>query len=227
MLMLKKFLRAIGQDWAILVTGGLSIPLTITAFWAETPLLQTLWAGLAITCLLYAAYRTWAAEYRRAESAEAKLADSRPWVTVESYSAQWFEDEETGREYLWETVHLVNRGKTPAVSIIIPEIPLGRRTDRRRKPVPPLGPGEAVDVEVSKLEETLRRACSSMPLAPSGSVRSLRLPFTIEYRGLDHQLWTTEHTLAYSVFGITVEIAHPNESQHWTDLANLDKEATE
>ena len=224
--MLKKFLRAVSRDWASLVTGGLSIPLTVLAFWAKTPLHRTLWAFFAITCFLIASFRTWAFEYRRADTAEAQLATPpRPWVTVDGYSSEFVQDEETGEEYLWETVHLVNRGQAPAVSIVIFEIHLGRRTARPWRPLPTLGLGEAIDVEIQNLREALERVFPKIPMPQKGGRKSLRLPLVIEYRGLDHQRWTTEHTITYSVFGIAFAIAHPNDPQQWTDLSILDEEA--
>jgi hypothetical protein len=92
--MLSKFLKAVSRNWSSLVTGGASIPLTILAFFAPTPLQRTAWATFAIMFFLIASFRTWMFEYLRAEEAEAKLKTLRPWVVIDGYSSGFAEDEE-------------------------------------------------------------------------------------------------------------------------------------
>lgn len=218
--MLRKFLKAISRDWGSLVTGAASIPITILAFWANTPLQRTAWAIFAITCLLVALFRIWAFEYRRAEAAETKLSMSpRPWLTIDCYSAEVVEDE-MDREYLWEKLHIVNRGQAPAVNIVIPEIQLAGRRTLLFRPLPTLGPSESVDAVMSNFRETLDRGFSMMPPS-AGQPRTLRIPLVLEYYDLDHKRWTTEHAISLSVFGIRVEVVHPNEPQEWSNLSSL------
>jgi hypothetical protein len=225
--MLRKFLRAVSRDWGSRITGAASIPLTVLALWADTPLQRWAWAVFAITCLLVALFRIWVFEYRRAEDAEVKLkTPPRPWLIIDRYSSETFEDEETGQEGVWETIHVVNRGQAPAVSIVIPEIHLAGRRTRLLRPLPTLGPGESTDAAISNLYQTLAYGLSKVPLTHSKDPRILRIPLIIEYHDLDHRRWTTEHAVSYSVFGISFEVIHPNEVQEWTDLSFLEKQPT-
>jgi hypothetical protein len=220
MVMIQKFLKAVSREWVSLITGIASVPLTLFAFWVSTPLQRTAWAILATTCFVLATYRIWAFEYRRAEEAEEKLKSARPWVAIEGYSSGTGEDEETGEEYTWETVHIVNRGKTPAVSIVIPTIQSSGQTARLSRPLPALGPGEGIDAPIMNLRSTLRRGLDKLPSPPKGSPKSILLPLVIEYRGLDHSRWTTEQTISFSFpRGIGFAITHPDEPQQWTSLS--------
>jgi hypothetical protein len=144
----------------------------------------------------------------------------RPWVTIDDYTSRFVDDEQTGEAVLWETVHIINRGQAPAVSIVVPEIHFGGRTARLLRPLPTLGPGEGIHAELLNLEETLKRALRDAPKPPGGP-KCLRLPLVIEYRDLDHRRWVTELTLVFSVLGISFEIAHPDKPQRRTDVSVL------
>ena len=226
--MLRKFLKAVSRDWGSLVTGSASIPLTVFAFWANTPLQRTAWAIFASACLVSASYRIWAFEYRRAEAAEAQLkVPLRPWVIIDNYSFAYLVDEETGEEFLSETVHIVNRGQVAAVSIN-PDIHLADGTARIVGSLPTLGPGESIDVRMRDLCEVLKRTRARMrdglqqPIEGSRLKRPLplRLPLVIEYRSLDHKRWTTEHTISFTGYEIYFTMAHPDDPQLSTDLTS-------
>lgn len=234
--MLRKFLKAVSRDWGSRVTGSASIPLTILAFWADTPSLRSAWAVFAIGCLVFAAFRVWASEYHRAEVAEAQLANPiRPWVVVDSYSASYQVDEETGEEYLSESIHIVNRGQVPAVNITIPDIRLAGCTASFDSQVPTLGPGESTQVTTWQLSEMLRSVSISLwskmaqdTERKSGLIRFLpvHLSLKIEYQGLDHKPWKTDGKLSFIAPRISFSIAHPNDPQQWTDLSVLEQQAT-
>lgn len=225
---LRKFLKAVSRDWGSLVTGVASIPLTVLAFWANTPLQRTAWAIFAVTCLLIALFRIWAFEYRRAEAAEAQLTmPPRPLLIIDYCSSFSRVDEETGEEYSSERVHIVNRGQAVAVNIN-PGIHLADRTVRLYGPLPTLGPGESIDAEIRDLRETLEFAHVSVrdklqqPLEGSRSLtvtHPLRLPLIIEYGGLDHKPWKTEQTVSFDGWKIDFSVDHPNDLQQWTDLS--------
>jgi hypothetical protein len=153
---------------------------------------------------------------------EQLAATPRPWVTIDGYSAGLFEDEETGEEDLRERVRIVNRGEAPAVSIVIPKIRFARRSARLQSPLPTLGPGEAIDAEISSLRTTLDRVYRKMPDPPKGP-KTLRFPWIIEYRGLDHNRWTTEHEIFFDGWNIRISIVHPSEPQQWTNLSFLEQ----
>ena len=220
MTVLWKFFCAIWRDWGSRVTGGASIPLTLLAFWADTPTWRVAWALFALTCFVGASFRIWVTEHRRAENAEARLADRRPWVTIDGYAGVYGEDGETGEEYLVETLHIVNRGQAPAVSIAIARIELFGRTARLLHPLPTLGPGEATDARILNLRYVLEGVCDKLPKV-KGRPWSVRLPLTVEYRDLNHDRLTTDHTITFNIMGISVGIAHPNEPQEWTDVSAL------
>jgi hypothetical protein len=228
---LRKFLRAISRDWGSRVTGSASIPLTVLAFWADTPSQRSAWAIFAIACLGFASFRVWVFEYRRAEVAEAQLATPRkPWVVVNSYSPSWSVDDETGEDYLSESIHIVNRGEVPAVNIIISDINGLGCTAKFDSQVQTLGPGESTSVTTWQLSEMLRGLSTDLWKRTQGAERKsglisylpVSLPLKIEYRGPDHRLWTTEQKISFVTHKITFAIATPNDPQQWTDLSVLE-----
>ena len=209
----KKFLYAIGRDWGSLVTGSASVPLVIVAFFANTPTQRVVWAIFALVCFGYASFRVWAAEYRRAESAEGKLAAiPRPWVAVDGYEGFYAEDSETGEEHLVETLRVVNRGDAPAVSIDIPSIQFTNRTARLLTPLPTLGPGESIETRIMNLRYVLEAVKAKTPTV-QGQSWSAHLPLTIGYRDPNHAYWETKQVIIYTVMGIRFSILHPNEPQ--------------
>jgi hypothetical protein len=209
----KKFLYAIGRDWGSLVTGGASLPLIILAFFANTPTQRVVWAVFAIACFGYASFRIWAAEYRRAETAESKLADiPRPWVVVDGYESFYAEGAETGEEHLVETLRVVNRGDAPAVSIDIPTVQFTNRTARLLTPLPTLGPGESIETRILNLRYVMEAAKAKTPTV-QGQSWSARLPLTIAYRDPSHAHWETRQEIIYTVMGISFGILHSTEPQ--------------
>jgi hypothetical protein len=144
----------------------------------------------------------------------------RPLVTIDDYDTGTGEDEETGQEYLWEQVRIVNRGDAPAVSIVMPEIRLARKSACIRSHLRTIGPGEAIDADISGLRSTLEHVYRKMP-TPPGERKILYVPLVLEYRGLDHSCWTTEHAVSFNGWKVEVEIVH--ESQQWTDLSFLEQ----
>lgn len=209
----KKFLYAIVRHWSSLVTGGLSVPITILAFFTNTPTLRTLWAVFALACFGYTSFRVWANEYRRAEIAEGKLATiPRPWVVVDGYEGVYTEDSETGAEYLAEIVRFVNRGGAPAVSIELPPIKFGTRTASFLRALPTLGPGEAIETQILNLQHVMEAVKAATPMI-QGQSWSAHLPLTIEYRDPNHAHWETNQAIIYSVRGISFSILHRNEPQ--------------
>lgn len=210
----KKFLYAIVRHWSSLVTGGLSVPITILALFANTPTLRTLWAIFALACFGYTSFRVWADEYRRAEIAESKLATSRPrpWVVVDGYEGVYTEDSETGEEYLAETVRFVNRGGAAAVSIESPSIKFGNRTASFFRALPTLGPGESVETQILNLRHVMEAVKTATPTI-QGQSWSAHLPLTIEYRDTNHARWVTNQAIVFTVRGISFSILYENEPQ--------------
>jgi hypothetical protein len=209
----KKFLYAIAHHWSSLVTGGLSIPITILALFTETPTLRALWAIFALACFGYTSFRVWADEYRRAESAEGKLATiPRPWVVVDGYEGFYAEAAETGQEHLAETVRIVNRGDATAVSIDMPSVQFGNRSARILTPLPTLGPGESIEIQIINLHRVMEAVKAATPTIKDQSW-SACLPLTIRYRDPKHANWETNQAIIYTVMGINFSILHPNEPQ--------------
>ena len=153
---------------------------------------------------------------------------TRPWVLIDGYSSELVQDEETGEPDLYESIHVVNRGEFSAANIVIPEIHLAGGEARLLRPLPTLGPGKGVNVRILNLRPTLqrvhRRMRGRLPFSKKGGPRVLRVPWVIEYRGLDHSLLTTEHVISFSARGISFGIAHPNDPRQWTDLSILEQE---
>lgn len=230
--MFKNFLKAIGRDWISLVTGGASIPLTVLAFWADTPLQRTAWATFAIVCFIIASFRNWAFEYRRAEAYEERFtASARPWVIMDDYSFEYVQYDDIDEEHLSEKIRIVNRGQAPAVNITIPDLQFCGSKARVVGAIPTLGPGESTDVKIlnlCKMLEGLRdKLRKSMPESAEKKsklirYRSLLLPCLIEYRSLDHRQWSTNHAILFQGNSITFSIVSPNDSKQWTDLSVIE-----
>jgi hypothetical protein len=205
----KKFLYAIARHWSSLVTGGLSIPITVLAFFTNTPTLRTLWAVFAFVCFGYTSFRVWADEYRRAESAEGKFATiPRPFLVLDGYESVHVENAETGEEYLAEKVHIVNRGDAAAVSIEMSPVQFGSRTARFLKTLPTLGPGESIESEILNLRCVMEAVSAQTPKIPGQSF-SARLPLTLKYRDPSHAHWETKQEIIYSLMDISFSILHP------------------
>lgn len=216
-----KFFYAVGRDWGAIVTGVACVPLTVLAFWADTPIQRIVWTIFALACFIMASFRVWVSEYRRAESAEARLnSKPRPWVTIDGYEGVYAEDAETGEEHLVETLNIVNRGGASAVSIEMPPIELFGRTARLLVPLPTLGPGESTEARILNLKYVLDGIQEKVPKV-RGRSWSVRIPLIIEYRDPNHYRWETAHAISYNVMGISFGIAHPNEPQEWTDVTAL------
>ena len=214
-------MNAVCRDWGALVTGVASVPLTVLAFWADTPTHRIAWSIFALACFFMASFRVWVTEYRRAESAEARLTGkSRPWVTIDGYEGVYAEDGGTGEEYLVETLRVVNMGGASAVSIEIPPIQLLGRTGRLLVPLPTLGPGESTEARILNLKYVLDGVKEKVPKV-RGTPWSVRIPLTVHYRDASHDRWETDHVISYSVKGISFSIVHPNEPQEWTDITAL------
>jgi hypothetical protein len=212
----KKFLSAILRDWGSRVTGVASVPLTIAAFWANTPTQRILWAAFALACFGYASFRIWVAEYRRAETAEAKLkSNPHPWVAVDDYDGVYEEDAGTGKEALFETLRIVNRGDAPAVNIEISPIQFTNRTARLLTSLQTLAPGESTNAQIINLRYILEGVQTKTPKV-IGRSWSVRIPLTVKYRDLNHTQWETKHAVLYNATGISFSIVNPNEPLEWS-----------
>ena len=195
------------------------------AFWADTLTYRIIWAIFALACFIVASFRVWVTEYRRAESAEARLTDkSRPLITIDGYKGVYEEDVGTGEEHLFEMLSVVNRGDASAVSIKIPSIQLLGRTARLLVPLPTLGPGESTEARILNLKYALDGVNEKVPKV-RGNPWSIRIPLTVHYRDASHDRLETDHAISYSVRGISFSIVHPNEPQKWTDITALKQEA--
>jgi hypothetical protein len=71
-----KFLSAIGSDWLARMSGPLTVPFTVAAFWFPSTTARILFAILAIVAALLTCYRVWAKEYDRAETERQKNSGS-------------------------------------------------------------------------------------------------------------------------------------------------------
>jgi len=143
---------------------------------------------------------------------------SRPWVTIDGYEQVVAEDD-VGEEYRVETLHIVNRGNVPAVSIAIRPVQGFGRTVRLLNPLPTLGPNESTDAQILSLSHVLEGVNKKVPKI-MGRPWSVRIPLTVEYCDLNHIRWTTDHAITLNAFmGISINIVHPNEPQEWTDVS--------
>lgn len=210
---LRKFFSAIFEDLVSRLTGIFGIGLTLLALCdAALPILRVAFAISAFACFFIAAYRTWVAQYRRAETAS----QQRPFVVIDGYEEEWAEDNQTGQEYLIEKLHIVNNGKVSAVSIKIPPIKAyGRTTHFPRPQLPTLSPDARDDVQISNLREVIQGIIAKNPTVIGQSCH-VCIPLTIEYHDPQNVRWTTLHAITYTSRGICFNIVHPDEPQKWT-----------
>lgn len=161
-------------------------------------------------------------------------ATNKPWVIVDSYSSSWSVDEETGEEYLSESIHIVNQGEAPAVNIVIPDVKCPGWSARFDIQVPTLGPGQSTRVTTWHLSEMLRGVSASLSKKTAqGAEKESRLigylpvslPLKVEYRGPDHNLCTTDQKIVFIAPKITFAIADPDDPQQWTDLSVLEEQS--
>lgn len=82
--MFLKFVRAVGGDTGARITGPLSIPLTVLAFYAPTTAQKAAWLCFALLSFVFASYRVWLHEHQRAVIAEATLSGNRPILALEA-----------------------------------------------------------------------------------------------------------------------------------------------
>jgi hypothetical protein len=190
-----------------------------------TPPILKIWKQLAEQVALTELENHWNS-LAALDNGNAQLATpSGPCVIIDDYSSELVEYEETGQEDLRERIHIVNRGQSPALSIVIPQINLAGRTARLLSPLRTLGSGEGTYAEILNLRQMLDRVYQKV-LWPPGP-RTLRIPLVIEYRGLDHSRWTTPHAISFrAIWGISFAVAHPNDPQEWTDLSTLEQNST-
>jgi predicted nucleotide-binding protein len=149
-----------------------------------------------------------------------QTAKRRPWVTIDRYDAVYGQDDETGEEYLIETLHIVNVGEESALSIQIKPLQQFGRTARLLDSPAALRPGYEADLRVLSLRYLLEGIRDRLPKV-KGKSAIVRLPIGVEYRDRNHKRWHTEHVITFSARGITLGLVHPDEPQEWTDLTAI------
>jgi hypothetical protein len=144
----------------------------------------------------------------------------RPWVIIDHYDFAYIKDDETGEESPAETLHIVNRGGAPAVSIKIPPIAIegiGRKAELLKQDRFFLDPGESRTAQILNLKYVLEKV-NQRRQKVIGRPWFVRIPLTVEYYDRNNVRWTTDHAITFNVRGISIDIVHPNEPQEWTDV---------
>jgi nucleotide-binding universal stress UspA family protein len=160
------------------------------------------------------------------QSEVVQVAQRRPRVVVERFRFIAYRNETSDEEYRVEALRVLNLGDAPAVSlrIVIPEFLCLSVRMRGRLPAI-LRPGDEADIEISNLERLVKSIQRSR-LYERG--RSVKIPLRVEYRDLDSRFWGTEQAIVDTMLhGIVIEMVHPDEPPEWTDLAALEKAASE
>lgn len=117
---LSEFLRRLVGDTTSLVSGGLSVPLTVMSLYSDNKYAKVSFGLLAVTGFLVASYRLWSGERRNTLALQEKLIEEidkrgRPEVTVELKVGSG------------GTLHacLMNYASTAAINLRIDDIPCG------------------------------------------------------------------------------------------------------
>lgn len=199
------------------MTGALSIPLAVVALYVDTSLQRVLWAAFAVTAFAISAFRVWLAENRRAETAETELATrARPWVIIDGYEWETFQDDTTGEEYDGETLHLVNRGGVTAINVEIPPLRLSRGSATVFRQPPSLPPDGETTIQIHGLRACLG-ALRDQLVKQSPKVRSVSVPLTIRYRDLAQGSWETIHAVTFGGSFVVFKVIQAGEVHDWTE----------
>jgi hypothetical protein len=75
----RNFVRAFGERWFVAMSGPLSVPLTMIAFFVENKPAKIFLYVTAVGCAVFAAYWVWRVQYQRAKKLEERL---RPKIQV-------------------------------------------------------------------------------------------------------------------------------------------------
>ena len=117
---LSEFLRRLVGDTTSLVSGGLSVPLTVMSLFSDNKYAKVSFGVLAVTGFLIASYRLWAGERRNTLAVQERLIEEidkrgRPEVTVEL------------KEGSGGTLHacMMNYASIAAINLRIDDIPCG------------------------------------------------------------------------------------------------------
>jgi hypothetical protein len=106
-----KFLIAISKDWLARMSGPLTVPFTIAAFFVSGTAYKGLFAGLAVAAAVVTCYRIWAQEYDRAGELTRTLQDRKPKLALNIESAIWVYDADRDFTVFVLSAFLLNRGE--------------------------------------------------------------------------------------------------------------------
>src|SRR5437868_11783232 len=104
------FFRSMFTEWASALTGGLSVPLTLGAFYVSGHTQKVCFAGLAGLLGFYAAYEVFRKEHERALLAEAKVDGQNPKLSLQIDGATWEYDKEASETKIWLSLAVGNGG---------------------------------------------------------------------------------------------------------------------
>jgi hypothetical protein len=113
---LGKFLVSIGKDWLARMSGPLTVPFTIAAFFVSNTAGRGLLAGLAVSAAIVTCYRIWSQEFDRAEDLTHTLNDRKPKLSLNIESAIWVYDAERDLTVFVLSACIMNSGE-PTVAI--------------------------------------------------------------------------------------------------------------
>ncbi len=117
---LAEFLKRLVSDTTSLISGGLSVPLTMMSLFSDNKYAKVSFGVLAVTGFLIASYRLWSGERRNTLAVQERLVDEidkrgRPEVTLE------LKEGDGGRLHAC----LMNYASTAAINLRIDDIPCG------------------------------------------------------------------------------------------------------
>jgi hypothetical protein len=86
---LGRFFVAIWADWLARMSGPLTVPLTVAAFFVSAKVYKGLFAGLAVISALLTCYRVWSKEHTQADELRKKLDDRKPHLVLAIEGVLW------------------------------------------------------------------------------------------------------------------------------------------
>lgn len=131
------------------MTGALTIPLTVAAFWLNATWQKIVFAAFALLCAGIASYRIWAKATERGDELEAKLI-AKPRLVLGYDQKRGYNPRAQEYESKWHPFYLRNDGNDTAVNIQIADNVLDRTNVTFAVSANHLIPGEVADVDIYK-----------------------------------------------------------------------------
>jgi len=219
--MLWTYLRSYKDAWLSLMTGALTIPLTVLSTFVEVSWQRWTLAALALVCFLVGSFRVWAQEHEKVLGFEARERGGRRPFVVADYSELQDEDENTGQPFTYEQLELKNVGETVAMRIELEPVPirgaLAVKMFELQSSV--LSTNERI-VGTATIRHALIAAIRSAK-QQAATLLPITVPVVLRYRDLSGRKWETRYAATVTYGKAKLRLLEEGEQVKWSDLSPL------